>query len=137
VAALLRTRVPAAALPNTAATFGLGLSVVWLGLGLPWWSFRPLGRYFTFEVMTSADQRVITTGPYRFVRHPSYPGLLLIFAGLGLLLANWPGLAALILSSVIGLLYRIHVEEAALAAMVGDAYRSYAASHKRLLPFLW
>jgi protein-S-isoprenylcysteine O-methyltransferase Ste14 len=60
-----------------------------------------------------------------------------IFAGIGLLLSNWLSLAALLLSSVIGLLYRIHVEEAALAATVGDAYRSYAAGHKRLLPFLW
>lgn len=137
MAALVRTKVPAAALPNTAVTFGLGLVVVWLGLGLRWWSFRTLGRYFTFEVMASADQQVITTGPYRLVRHPSYTGLLLIFAGIGLLLANWLSLAALLLSSLIGLLYRIHVEEAALAATVGDAYRSYAARHKRLLPFLW
>lgn len=137
MAALARSRLSAAAFPEGAVTFGVGLSVIWAGVGLRWWSFRTLGRYFTFEVMTSSDQPVIAAGPYRVLRHPSYAGLLLIFAGIGILSANWLSLAALILLPLLGLLNRIRVEEAALTATLGDAYRSYAAGRKRLIPCLW
>jgi hypothetical protein len=62
VAALVRTRVPAAALPNTAVTFGLGLVVVWLGLGLRWWSFQTLGRYYTGEGSSPGSASSCRTG---------------------------------------------------------------------------
>jgi protein-S-isoprenylcysteine O-methyltransferase Ste14 len=135
--ALARAKVPAAAFSRGAVTFGIGLAIIWAGIGLRWWSFHTLGRYFTFDVMTSADQPVITTGPYRVVRHPSYAGLLLIFTGFGVLLANWLSLIIVILLSLAGIVNRIRVEEAALTATLGDAYLSYAARHKRLIPFVW
>jgi protein-S-isoprenylcysteine O-methyltransferase Ste14 len=137
LAALARAKVTAAAFPADAVTFGIGLALLWTGIGLRWWSFRTLGTYFTFDVMTSTDQPVITTGPYRIVRHPSYAGLLLILAGIGIMYANGLSLVAMILLPLIGLTYRMHVEEAALSATLGEAYRSYAASHKRLMPFVW
>lgn len=136
-AALAVARVPAAAIPGAAVAFGIGLAITWAGIGLRWWSFRTLGRYFTFTVMTSADQPVVTTGPYRFVRHPSYVGILLILIGIGAMYGNWLSLAALALLPLIGLVHRIHVEEAALSATLGDAYTSYASGRKRLVPFVW
>jgi len=60
-----------------------------------------------------------------------------VFAGVGIVYANWLSLVAMILLPLIGLVYRIHVEEAALSATVGEAYRSYAASHRRIIPFVW
>ena len=63
----------------------VGLVVVWCGIALRFWSFRALGRYFTFTVQTSPDQPVISSGPYRFVRHPSYAAILLIVMGVGTL----------------------------------------------------
>ncbi len=96
-----------------------------------------LGRYFTFTVMTSAEQPVITTGPYRFVRHPGYTGVVLVVVGAGLVTGNWIGLAAWSLLVVLPLLYRIHVEEHALLAALGDRYGTYAAAHKRLIPLVW
>jgi protein-S-isoprenylcysteine O-methyltransferase Ste14 len=137
LAALARGKVMAAAFPGDAVTFGIGLAIVWAGVGLRWWSHRALGRYFTLDVMTSTDQPVIAVGPYRFVRHPSYAGLLLVFAGIGIMYANWLGLVAMILLPLLGLMYRIHVEEAALSATLGDAYGSYAVSRKRIIPFVW
>ena len=62
----------------------IGLVVFWFGIALRFWSFQALGRYFTFIVQTSADQPVITSGPYRFVRHPSYAAVLLMVMGVGL-----------------------------------------------------
>src|SRR5229473_512333 len=76
--AALASKVSATAFSYGLVSFGISLAIAWAGIALRWWSFRTLGRYFTFTVMTSANQPVITTGPYRFVRHPSYAGLLLI-----------------------------------------------------------
>lgn len=126
-----------AAFAYTAAVMVVSLAVVWAGIGLRWWSFRTLGQYFTFQVMTSADQPVITTGPYRFLRHPSYLGILLILGGLGLGYGNWLSLAAITLIPLLGFINRIRVEEAALATALGSAYVTYAAGRKRLIPFVW
>src|SRR6202023_2688413 len=95
------------------------------------WSFRTLGRYFTFIVQTSGDQPVITDGPYRLIRHPSYAGILLVVTGVGLLIANWLSLIGLTITMVCGLVFRIRVEERALLQNLGDDYRNYAATHKR------
>lgn len=119
------------------ASFAATLLLAWAGIAMRWWSFRTLGRYFTFTVMTSSDQRVIMTGPYRFVRHPSYLGILLILAGIGISYGNWLSLAAVTLVPLVGFVNRIRVEEDALSAALGQRYRSYAAGHKRLIPGVW
>jgi protein-S-isoprenylcysteine O-methyltransferase Ste14 len=137
ILAALARKVGDAAFPLNWATFALGFIVLWLGIGLRWWSFLTLGRYFTVEVMTSPDQPVITAGPYRFVRHPSYTALLLAFAGIGIVDGNWLSLLALIALPLIALLNRIRVEEAALSASLGERYRAYAATHNRLIPGVW
>ncbi len=121
--------------PVVAAWCGLVLLVA--ARALRQWSFWTLGRYFTFTVQTSADQTVITTGPYRFVRHPAYSALLLAAAAGGLYVGNWLSLVALVVAVTAGLVYRITVEERALSQDVGAAYRDYAATHKRLVPFVW
>jgi protein-S-isoprenylcysteine O-methyltransferase Ste14 len=51
--------------------------------------------------------------------------------------ATWLSLVALLLLPLIGIMYRMHVEEAALSATLGDAYRSYAARRTRIIPFVW
>jgi protein-S-isoprenylcysteine O-methyltransferase Ste14 len=117
--------------------FEIGLLVLWSGAALRWCAFRTLGRYFTFSVMTDGDQPVITKGPYRFVRHPGYAGAMLVRAGFGLALGNWLSVALAAVVPLIGVVYRIHVEEAALVDAFGDNYRSYAAERKRLIPLLW
>jgi protein-S-isoprenylcysteine O-methyltransferase Ste14 len=130
--------VPAAAIhPASAAAWG-GLVVLWCGIVLRAWCFRTLGTYFTFTVQTSADQPVITTGPYRLLRHPSYTALLLTLAGLAtVVIANWLSLLVLVIAFAGGLVYRINVEERALLRDLGEAYRGYAATRKRLVPFVW
>jgi protein-S-isoprenylcysteine O-methyltransferase Ste14 len=115
----------------------VGLVVFWCGMALRFWSFRALGRYFTFTVQTSADQPVITSGPYRFVRHPSYAAVLLMVMGVGLFLGSWWSFAWLTASVFCGLFFRIRVEEHALLLQLGDRYDTYAANHKRLVPFIW
>ena len=79
------------------------------------------------HVMVSPDQPVITIGPYRVLRHPGYTGFLLIGIGVGLASANWAGLTVMVLLMMAPLLWRIHVEENALLATLGDRYCGYAA----------
>ena len=109
----------------------------WGGVFLRFWSFHTLGRYFTFTVQTSSDQPVISSGPYRVIRHPSYAGLLLIFVAVGVFIGNWWSLAGLIVAVGGGLVFRIRVEERALMQNLGEGYRVYAATHKRLVPLIW
>jgi|SRR5579864_3080723 len=136
-AAFVDARLSVASVPDSALLFGIGILLMWCGLALRVWSFTTLGRYFTFTVMTSPDQRVVESGPYRFVRHPSYLGMVLLFTGLGATYGNWLSLAALCLIPLIGLLNRIRVEEAALSTSLGSAYTTYASARKRLVPYIW
>lgn len=93
-----------------------------------------LGRSFTANVAIHQEQHVEKNGVFRFVRHPSYTGLLIIFTGIGLNTRSWMGLAIVVVPITIALLYRIHVEEMALRHAFGEEYRSYCRSTKRLIP---
>jgi protein-S-isoprenylcysteine O-methyltransferase Ste14 len=129
--------LPGLAMGDRVVAAWCGLVLLLAARALRQWAFWTLGRYFTFTVQTSADQVVVTTGPYRFVRHPAYTALLLAAAAGGLYVGNWLSLAALVVAVTAGLVYRITVEERALSSDVGAAYREYAATHQRLVPFVW
>ena len=111
---------------------------MWLGLGLRVWSIAALGGDFRTTVEVEPGQPVVSTGPYTWVRHPSYTGLLLIAAGLGVAGGAWVSLAACALLLVPALVRRIHVEEAELDHVLGDAYRNYRShTTSRLIPRVW
>lgn len=117
--------------------FVVGVVVGWSGLLLRWWSFATLGRYFTLVVKASADQPVVDRGPYRFLRHPGYTGLIAAVLGCGLMLGNW--LSALVSTLLVtaALVYRLVGEEGALVEAKGSVYLDYARGRARLLPFIW
>ncbi len=129
--------VPWAAISPAWAASVAGLLVLWGGIGLRWWAMRTLGRYFTFTVQASADQPVMSDGPYRVLRHPGYSGVLLAMVGMGLLLANWLSVLALAVAVVAGMSYRIAVEERTLVATLGQPYEDYRSGRKRLIPLVW
>ena len=136
--ALAATRAaPGAIIASPTVTAWAGLVVLVCGIALRVWSFVTLGRYFTFTVQTSHDQPVITSGPYRFVRHPSYTAILIAVVGIGLLINNWVALLVITAAVACGLAFRIRVEERALLQDLGEPYRRYAATHKRLIPYVW
>lgn len=132
-----RAVAPAAVIGGGAGLCTAGIVVGWLGLLLRWWSFVSLGRYFTVTVRTSEDQPVVDRGPYRVVRHPSYTGLLLIFAGGGLVVANWVSAVGAVGVVLVALIHRLRIEEHALGEALGDRYRQFAASRARLVPYVW
>jgi protein-S-isoprenylcysteine O-methyltransferase Ste14 len=128
---------PAAEIRPSAAAFAAGMVILAGGLVLRGAAIRTLGTYFTGTVRVSADQPVVTAGPYRFLRHPSYTGLLMAFVGLGLISVNWIGLAVMVVLPLPPILWRIHAEERALLAALGDRYGDFAAQRKRLIPLVW
>jgi protein-S-isoprenylcysteine O-methyltransferase Ste14 len=132
-----RAVAPRALIGGGVFLFALGLVVGWAGALLRWWSFVTLGRYFTVVVQTSADQPIIDRGPYRILRHPSYTGLVLIFAGVGVMVGNWLGAASAVVLVLIALIHRLRIEERALVAALGDSYREFATGRARLIPYVW
>lgn len=128
---------PAAAIAGGGVIFAVGAICAWLGLLLRWWSVRTLGRFFTTVLAVDDNQPIIESGPYRWLRHPSYLGLLLAFGGCGVMVGNWAGLLGSVVIMLAALVFRIRVEERALTAALGERYEQFAGQRARLVPFVW
>ena len=122
--------------PNPAAAFWVGMAMFIAGAVLRRLCFRALGASFTGEVRVRPDQRVVAVGPYRWARHPSYTAGMLMITGVATALGSWVGSVIGLTLAVVGYVYRVRVEERAMTATLGDAYREYAAGTKRFIPFL-
>ena len=107
------------------------------GLAVRGTAILTLGRFFTTDVAIHEGHDLVRAGLYRYVRHPSYSGMMLAFAGLGVAFGNWLSLAVVMLPILAALAYRIRVEEAALTEAFGDRYREYAATTRRLVPWVY
>jgi protein-S-isoprenylcysteine O-methyltransferase len=129
--------VAAARIHPARIIFPVGFGLYVLGLGLRWWAILYLGRFFTVNVAIAADHRVVDSGPYRYIRHPSCTGALMAFLGLSLCLLN--ALSILIIMVPIWWAFwnRMGIEEAVLAEYLGPDYRDYVRRTKRLIPFVY
>ncbi|RKP22608.1 hypothetical protein SYNPS1DRAFT_19872, partial [Syncephalis pseudoplumigaleata] len=117
------------------------------------WSMRELGRFFTFQIGVSKDQHIVKTGPYRYVRHPSYTGLI-VMLGIGSSLARAASSMVWLLNDALfchamGLLFcivtfvgfilmmavaRLPQEEKMLGEAFGKEWEEFAATRARLVP---
>jgi protein-S-isoprenylcysteine O-methyltransferase Ste14 len=137
-AAIRLQRLPAGALPGPPEGWlAGGLVLMWLGLALRVWAIRHLGGLFRAVVVIQRDHRLVTTGPYGRVRHPSYTGALLTAAGFGIALGHWTSLLVVLLGWGAGLAYRIRVEEGALHRAFGADYDDYRSRTWRLIPHVF
>ena len=137
VAAIVCVRVFRGATFATAITCYIGLVLMSAGLLLRWWAVVHLGRFFTVNVAVAADQRVIDSGPYRWIRHPSYSGLLLLALGIGMCFGNVASILVILIPIIALMLKRMRIEEEALANGLGNAYRAYMDRTKRLIPGIY
>lgn len=118
--------------PALAAT---GLVVFVLGLAFAIWARLTIGRNWGTPMSKKDDPELVTGGPYRFVRHPIYSGILL--AGLGTAIAlSWAWLLAVVLAGVY-FTYSAVVEERYLTTQFPDAYPAYRRGTKMLVPFVF
>ena len=113
-----------------------GIFLMLLGVLVRQWAIAVLGRFFSLTVRVATDHRVVTRGPYRLVRHPSYTGVLITFIGLGLAVQSLGGLLVLLGVFSLSYGYRIRVEEKTLLSELGPDYASYMRRTKRLVPFI-
>lgn len=114
----------------------LGLAIMIAGGVLRRVCWRTLGEYFTGDVKARADQPVIQSGPYRWVRHPSYTAAIMLFIGIGLTLGNWISLALSVIGPTLSYVYRVRVEERALLAEIGAPYAEFMRTRKRFIPYI-
>ena len=115
----------------------LGCLFIALGLTIRLMAVITLKQQFTTTVSIVERHKIVETGIYKFIRHPAYLGYLASLLGIGLVLGNWVGLAAVVAFPLLGIMYRIHVEESVLLNYFGSAYQDYANRTKRLLPRIW
>ena len=118
--------------------FVTGIAFLLFGGVIRQYAVRTLDDYFTSTVKTHENQQVVDTGPYQWVRHPSYTGGLLEYSGIGLVLGNWVGLIAIVSPLVVAYVYRIRIEERTLSEELGEPYQRFLdRTPYRLVPYLW
>jgi protein-S-isoprenylcysteine O-methyltransferase Ste14 len=115
----------------------VGIALVGAGIGLRAWSIATLGRVFQYRIEVQADHQIVTGGPYRHVRHPSYTGLALVLGGIAVAAGDVLSLRAAEVLAGAGLVVRIHAEERQLTRALGAQYERFAAGRKRLVPGIW
>lgn len=115
----------------------IGLCMIIFGLMLRIWAIRILGGKFTTSVQIVEGHDLVTVGPYSYVRHPSYLGAYMAFAGSAMLLHAYFGLV--IALSCMGYAYfrRITTEEMVLVKQFGQAYLDYSGNTKKMIPGVW
>jgi len=116
--------------------FVAGLLFIVLGSLLRRYCFRALGEFFTGDVRAREDQPVICTGPYQWVRHPSYTAGMMMFIGIGLALGSWVSFLLLTVGSIATYGYRVAIEERILLQTLGEPYASYMKGRRRFIPHI-
>lgn len=115
--------------------FWVGAAITAGGLLFTVWARVHLGRNWSGVVTLKREHELITSGPYRLVRHPVYTGLLLAFAGTALARDDWRGVVAVVIT-VAALWRKLRLEEKWLTEQFGEIYTHYRRRVAALIPYL-
>jgi protein-S-isoprenylcysteine O-methyltransferase Ste14 len=112
----------------------LGAALTFAGAAFSIWARFTIAANWSSDVQLKRDHELIVEGPYRWVRHPIYTGILLMFAGTALAIGEWRALLAVALAA--GAFWRkLRLEEDVMRRQFGEAYARYAARVPALIPF--
>ena len=114
-----------------------GLGLILAGMIFRFISILTLGRFFTVDVTIQRNHILKQDGFYRFIRHPSYLGMIISFIGFGFSLDNWISLFIITVPLTLAIIYRIKIEEKLLAEQFGSAYTDYMKKTYRLFPLIY
>ena len=114
---------------------GIGLAVLVLGLALAVWARTNLGRNWGMPMSEKVDPELVTTGPYRTVRHPMYSGIVLAMVGTAIAVSVYWLIAVVLLGGY--LIYSAFMEERRMAQVLPDTFPACDQSTKMLIPFLF
>lgn len=115
----------------------LAIALFISGLVLRAQALLSLGQFFSTTVTTHAHHQLIESGPYRWLRHPAYTGLLISFFGAGIAMGDGLALSALLAPITYVLHRRIQIEEQWLLGHFGETYSSYCLRTRALIPWLY
>ena len=113
---------------------GIGLAIFLLGLALAVWARVYLGRNWGMPMSEKVDPELVTTGPYRTIRHPIYSGIILAMAGTAVAVSVYWLIAVVLLGAYF--VYSAVMEERYMAGLFPHAYPRYKQSTKMLVPFI-
>lgn len=113
----------------------LGFIIFLTGIAFRQWAIQTLGRTYSHVVRKVEDSEIINSGPYKYIRHPAYAGMILANFGIVIFFFNAVTLIFFLLALIPAILLRIFVEEKTLFKI--EAYRRYAQNHSRLIPGIW
>lgn len=116
--------------------YSIGVVLVVLGCGYAILARRYLGANWSGSVTLKQDHSLIQSGPYRYIRHPIYTGLIAAFAGTTLAIGEWRGLLALLLVCV-SLVFKLRREERLMLEHFGTSYTDYRRASWALLPWIY
>ena len=111
----------------------VGVLITWIGVAIAIWARRHIGSNWSGLVTLKQDHHLVCTGPYRWVRHPIYTGLLLAVLGTALVLGEWRGIVALVLLIAAHTL-KARREETLMVRHFGSAYEDYRRKTRFLVP---
>jgi len=114
-----------------------GLCILILGIIIRWISIIQLNKEFTVDVSITANHKLYTKGMYKYIRHPSYLGLLIICFGLSIAMNSIISLIVITIPVFLSIIYRINVEEKVLINEFGDAYKNYMKKTNKIIPKLY
>lgn len=117
--------------------FALGMIIVIVGFMIRIISIRTLKQYFTYSVAKAENHEIIEKGFYKFIRHPGYLGQLLIFTGISISLSNWLSVILMFISTLMGYMNRIRIEENFMIVQMGAKYSDYKMRTKKLIPKIY
>ena len=116
----------------------VGLSVLMLlcAVLLSWTSTRALGRHLRFDAALSPDHRLVSTGPYRMLRHPIYTSMFCLLLGTGFLLTSPLLFLAAVVVFLVGTEIRVRIEDQLLQGRFGEQFREYQGKVSAYIPFV-
>lgn len=119
-------------------TWRLVLSILFLGMAgfLSWTGTRALGRQWRFDAGLSAEHQLITTGAYRFIRHPIYCSMFCVLLGIGFMVTPWPLFLLATVVFIGGTEIRVRIEDQLLALRFGERFREYQQRVPAYVPFV-
>jgi protein-S-isoprenylcysteine O-methyltransferase Ste14 len=127
---LFATRI----LPRTPATYWIGATLTFLGLAFTVWARRHIGSNWSGTVTVKENHALVCTGPYAWVRHPIYTGLLLAILGSAVARGELRGVWALVLCTI-AFVSKLRIEERWMRQVFGAEYERYSATVPALIPF--
>lgn len=113
----------------------IGFIVFIIGFSFRIWAIHTLGTHYSHVVRKLDNHQIIETGPYKFIRHPAYTGMITAHTGITIFYLNLITLSILLLLLIPSIVIRIIIEEKTLYSIEG--YNKFAKNRKRIIPYVW